>query len=93
MSIPNYKDLCNNLKDSEMLYVLKNKSKSGDKYYKYNLTPPADDYDWQDAVLEARGNGIPIASFGDTADKFVFTPKHFGYQDFDYIFGRGSWEL
>ena len=60
----------------------------GEKFNRYNVTPPA--YDFYGAVEEARGFGIPIASFGNTRDKIVIHPGHLGY-NFNYFWGQGHW--
>ncbi len=49
------------------------------------------DYDWYDAVLEARDHGVPIALFGNTRDKIVITPRHLGHHKFAYTWGTGQW--
>lgn len=55
------------------------------------VTPNLNDPGWNDAVLEARDRGVPIAAFGDTADKIVIHPGHLGYGGFDYFWGHGHW--
>lgn len=67
-----------------------NKLASNDTYNHYALTPDENDEGWRSAIVEARGYGIPIASFGDTRDKLVLHPGHLGY-NFDYYWGNGSW--
>lgn len=75
--------------DYDILKIFHGKINSNDPFYQYNITPGIDD-GWYGAIFEARGYGIPIASFGDTSDKLVFHPGHLGY-NFDYAWGNGSW--
>ena len=78
------------LTDKELLlYVLQNKYRSDDKYFKFNLTPGPEE-DWS-RIYEARGDGIPIASVGDTFDKIVLHPGHIYEELFDYYWGNGTW--
>ena len=70
--------------------IITNKKIANDIYHKYCTTPDVNEGDWNDAVLEARGHGIPIASFGDTLDKIVLHAGHLKYK-FDYMFGRDTW--
>lgn len=64
--------------------ILKNKESANDFVHKYNVTPDIDDNGWNEAIYEARSYGIPQASFSDTSDKKVITPKHLGYDKFNY---------
>ncbi len=74
--------------------VLQNKLDAEDKVYKWSITPTIDVFNNAGVIDEAREclyyNGIPIASFADTSDKFVLTLKHFGY-NFKYPPGEGFW--
>ena len=70
--------------------ILLGKLNADDIQYPYFVTPPIDDDGWTEAVEEARGYGISIASFGDTSDKIVLHPGHLGYK-FNYYWGNGSW--
>lgn len=69
--------------------ILQNKKNDNDDVYEYNLTPEYDDDAWCDAIMEARGSGVPHASFCDTKDKFVLTPEHLGYEEFVYYWLNG----
>lgn len=78
-----------------LLYVLKNKFKAEERYFKFSITPDSDE-DWS-TIEEARDYGIPIASVGDTSDKIVLHPGHIlpniaaEYKLFDYFWGDGRW--
>lgn len=58
---------------------------------KYMISPEEDNPDWTGPLLEARGYGLPVGCYSDTANKFVITPKDLGHEDFDYCYGRGEW--
>ena len=49
-----------------LLEILMRKTSDGYKKFEYTCTPEKDDYGWESAILEARGQGISIKCFGDT---------------------------
>lgn len=67
--------------------TLKKKLSDIDTINKYNITPPYYE-DW--TVHEARGYGVPIASYWDCSDKLVFPPDYFGAKG-EYYPRYGSW--
>ena len=67
------------------------------RIYEFSITPPKSHPSWKDVIFEARGRGIPIASFGNTQDKIVIHPGNIheiidcDTYDFSYFWGEGIW--